>query len=135
MAQEDEVNLLDYVSKFRERLSKACEVAREHLKSSQETMKRKADKHAKARSFKPGDKVLVLLPLQGEPLKAKFSGPYCVKKKLNDVNYVISTPDRRKDERVCHVNMLKEYFEREASQPVGVTQLVDSEVEVGVRQA
>ena len=132
MAQDDDVNLLDYVSKFRERLTKACEVAREHLKTSQDKMKKNADKNAKARSFKPGDKVLVLLPLQGEPLKAKFSGPYCVKKKLNDVNYVISTPDRRKEQRVCHVNMLKEYFEREASQPVGMTQVVDSEVEVGV---
>ena len=30
------------------------------------------------------------------------------------------------------MNMLKEYFEREASQPVGMTQVVDSEVEVGV---
>ena len=30
------------------------------------------------------------------------------------------------------MNMLKEYFEREASQPIGVTQVVDSEVEVGV---
>ena len=132
MAQDDDVNLLDYVSKFRERLTKACEVAREHLKTSQDKMKKKADKNAKARSFKPGDKVLVMLPLQGEPLKAKFSGPYCVKKKLNDVNYVISTPDRRKQQRVCHVNMLKEYFEREASQPVGMTQVVDGEVEVGV---
>ena len=74
MAQDDDVNLLDYVSKFRERLTKACEVAREHLKTSQDKMKKKADKNAKARSFKPGDKVLVLLPLQGEPLKAKFMG-------------------------------------------------------------
>ena len=128
MAQDDDINLLDYVSKFRERLTKACEVAREHLKTAQDKMKKKADKNAKARSFKPGDKVLVLLPLQGEPLKAKFSEPYCVKKKLNDVNYVISTPDRRKEQRVCHVNMLKEYFEREASQPVGMTQVVSDDM-------
>ena len=45
---------------------------------------------------------------------------------------MISTPDRRKEKRMCHVTMLKEYFEREASQPIGVTQVVDSEVEVGV---
>ena len=57
----------------------------------------------------------VLLPLPGEPLKAKFSGPHCVKKKLNSVNYIISTPDRRKTQRVCHVNMLKKYYERDES--------------------
>nr|XP_054757359.1 uncharacterized protein LOC129263473 [Lytechinus pictus] len=86
MVQDDDVNLLDYVSKVRGRLSKACDVAKEHLKVSQGKMKGQADKNAKERSFKPGDKVLVLLPLQGDSLKARFSGPYIVKKKLNDVN-------------------------------------------------
>ena len=95
-------------------------------------MNKKADQNDKARSFKPGDKVLVLLPLPGSPLKSKFSGSYCVKKKLNDVNFVISTPDRRKEQRVCHVNMLKDYFERGASQPIGVIQVVDSKAAVGV---
>ena len=76
-------------------------------------MKAKYDRRTEARSFKPGDKVLVLLPLQGDPLSAKFSGPYTIEKKLNEVNYVVVTPDRRKTRRVCHVNMLKPYFERE----------------------
>nr|XP_054769552.1 uncharacterized protein LOC129277391 [Lytechinus pictus] len=134
MVQDDDVNLLDYVSKFRERLSKACDVAKEHLKVSQGKMKAEADKNAKERSFKPGDKVLVLLPLQGEPLKARFNGPYIVKKKLNDVNYVISTPDQRKSQRVCHINMLKEYFEREASQPIGTTQVKEDKKHVDVHE-
>ena len=116
-----ETNLLDYVLNFKERLSKACSVAQEHLKVSHRVMKTRADKKSEVRLFKPGKKVLVLLPLPGEPLKAKFSGPYCVKKKLNDVNYVISTADRRKSKRVCHVNMLKKYYERDNSgQPVRV---------------
>ena len=118
LSEEDETNLLDYVSNFKERLSKACSVAQEHLKVSQRVMKTRADKKSEVRIFKPGEKVLVLLPLPGEPLKAKFSGPYCIKKKLNDV---ISTPDRRKSKRVYHVNMLKKYYERDNSdQPVGV---------------
>ena len=29
------------------------------------------------------------------------------------MDYVISTPDRRKTKRVCHVNLLKPYHERE----------------------
>lgn len=41
--------------------------------------------------------------------QAKFTGPYVVKKKVSDTNYIIDTPDRRRRSRVCHVNMLKKY--------------------------
>ena len=60
-----------------------------------------------------GEKVLALLPLPRQPLQARFCGPYIITKKVGDVNYVIHTPDRRRTERFCHVNMLKRYFERE----------------------
>jgi len=63
------------------------------------------------RSFIPGDKVLVLLPIPGKPLHAKFHGPYIVGEQLGPVDYVISTPDRRKTKRVCHVNLLKKYVD------------------------
>ncbi|XP_033100281.1 uncharacterized protein LOC117103773, partial [Anneissia japonica] len=127
---DDETNLLDYVSTFRERLSQACEVARNHLKDSQQSMKERADKNAVVRTFNAGDKVLVLLPIFGEPLEAKFSGPYVIKKKLNDVNYVVSTPDRRKSQRVCHVSMLKPYLDRQPMVCVSrVVESVDESVE------
>ena len=29
---------------------------------------------------------------------------------MNDVDYVIETPDRKKSQRLCHINMLKEYY-------------------------
>ena len=32
---------------------------------------------------------------------------------LGPVDYAIATPDRRKVKRVCHVNLLKKYFERD----------------------
>ena len=82
LSEEDETNLLDYVSNFKERLSKACSVAQECLKVSQRVMKTRADKKSEVRIFKPGEKVLLLLPLPGEPLKAKFSGPNSVNKNL-----------------------------------------------------
>jgi len=65
------------------------------------------------RTFVPGDKVLVLLPIPGKPLHAKFHGQYVVEEQLGPVDYVISTPDRRKSKRVCHVNLLKQYIERD----------------------
>ena len=64
------------------------------------------------RSFKPGQKVLAMLPVPGNPLRSRFFGPYEVQKKLNGLNYTIVTPDRRKQTQLCHVNMLKPYVER-----------------------
>ena len=29
------------------------------------------------------------------------------------MNYVVLTPDRRKEKQLCHINMLKPYIERE----------------------
>ena len=71
------------------------------------------------RQLEVGDKVLVLLPMQGDALRAKFSGPYVVEKKLSKDNYVVYMPDRKKVKRVCHINMLKKYHER--VEEVGVT--------------
>ena len=72
-------------------------------------MKRHFDEKAVPRSLQTGDQVLVLLPIPGSSLSARFSGPYCVGRKLSDTDYVIQTPDRRRKSRVCHVNMLKLY--------------------------
>ena len=60
-------------------------MAREHLKVSQANMKARFDQRAKARSFRPGDKVLALLPLSQGPLATKFQGPYEIEKKPSDV--------------------------------------------------
>ncbi len=86
---------------------------------SQDKMKTWYDQKARERVFQEGDKVLVLLPIPGEPLRAKFCGPYTIDKKVSEVDYIVCTPDRRNSKRTCHVNMLKGYFERDRdSKPV-----------------
>uniref|UniRef100_A0AAV2IYA9 Integrase p58-like C-terminal domain-containing protein n=1 Tax=Knipowitschia caucasica TaxID=637954 RepID=A0AAV2IYA9_KNICA len=50
--------------------------------------------------------------LDGDTLSAKYTGPYVVKEKLSDTDYIISTLDRRRKTRVCHINMLKQYHSR-----------------------
>ncbi len=57
--------------------------------------------------------MLVLLPIVGSALSARFSGPYEVLRKLSNTDYVICTPDRKRKSRVCHVNMLKAFHSRE----------------------
>ena len=106
------LNLLQYVSDFRTKLSNACEMAKANLKSAQNSMKNRYDQNSVSRTFKPGDKVLALLPVPGRPLQARYFGPYIVDKKMSDLNYVLQTPDRRKQKQLCHINMLKPYYSR-----------------------
>ncbi len=66
------------------------------------------------RSFEPGVSVLVLLPVPGSVMQAKFS---VIDKKLSDTNYVICSPDRHRKSRMCHINMLKAYVSRDKANP------------------
>ena len=106
-------NLCDYVSSFRFRLHRACELAKGNIAVVQTKMKTWFDKDAQLRRFSPGDQVLVLLPIPGSALQARYSGPYKIKEKLNDRDYIVNTPDRRRRSRLCHINMLKPYLGRE----------------------
>lgn len=74
-----------------------------------------SDKRARVRTFKPGDKVLVLLPNPGSSLQVRYSGPYFIQKKVGDRNYLVATPDRRRRSWWCHVNRLKAYVEHAPS--------------------
>jgi len=109
----DSQSVITHISDVRERLKVANQLAQQNLKSSQDKMKLWYDQKARTRSFQPGDQVLVLLPLHGQPLQARYCGPYTVEQKVSEVDYVIKTPDRRKEKRLCHVNMLKPYHSRE----------------------
>ena len=97
---ETPLNLLQYVSDFRNRLSRACEVARSNLKTSQGKMKARYDNQVIDRKFKLGDKVLALLPIPVRLLQARYFGPYTIDKKTSDLNYIINTPGRRKNKQM-----------------------------------
>ena len=112
---DSSLNLLQYVSDFKNRLSKAYEAALSSLKSAESKMKLRYDENTQDRNLEPGDKVLALLPIPGKPLQALYYGPYTVDKKLSDVNYTVNTPGRRKQPQVCHINMLKKYIDIDSS--------------------
>lgn len=64
LSEENEPeNLLDYVSNFRFRLYRACKLARKNMSAVQSKMKNWFDK------------VLLLLPVPGSALQARYSGP------------------------------------------------------------
>ena len=117
-SNDSPLNLLQYVSDFKTRLTKAWEVPRSNLKSAQSKMKLQFDENAQNRNFDPGDKVIALLPIPGRPLQARYYGPYTVEKKLSDVNYIVNTPGKRKQKQLCHINMLKKYIDRDSDSTV-----------------
>ena len=55
--------------------------------------------------------VLVLVPTINIALSLRYSGPFKVHARLNDLNYVINTPDRRQKQQIYHVNSLKKFYE------------------------
>ena len=105
-------NLLNQVAEIQYRLIRANELAKKNLGKSQQRMKTWYDKKSRKRCFKVGDQVLTLLPVPQQLLQARYCGPYLITRKIDDVDYVIETPDRRKSQRLCHINMLKEYYDR-----------------------
>ena len=107
----EKISVLKYVATFKDRLFRAGQIAKRNLQESQSKMKVWYDRKAKSRCFEPGDRVLVLFPVVGNPLQAKYSGPLVVKK-ISDTNYLVKTPDRHKETQVCHINMLKAYHEK-----------------------
>ena len=46
-------------------------------------------------SLRPGQKVLVLLPVAGKPLEAKYQGPYIISSRIGDVDYWVDMPDKK----------------------------------------
>jgi len=131
LAIEPPTNILDQVSDLRQRLTSACDIAQKNMKATQHRMKTWYDKKARHRTFEVGEKVLALLSLPNQPLQARFCGPYMyvVTKRVGDVNYVIDTPDRRKTQRLCHVNMLKSYWERGNVAKIAIVAPVSRQVE------
>ena len=110
LSQSKLVTVTAYLEQLRDNLAKIRKFASENLNLSQEKMKANYDLKAKVREFKDGDKVLAYLPVPGSSLSAKYCGPYTIKSKVNNLNYIITTPDRRKASQLVHVNLIKPYL-------------------------
>lgn len=63
------------------------------------------------------------MPTPGSALADLFSPPYVVEGKVSETDYVISTPERRRKTRLCHVNMLKSFHPSDIV-VVGISSLV-----------
>lgn len=68
-------------------------------------------------TFQEGDHALVLWPLPGSSLQARFSSPCRIQEKVNPTDYVIETPNCKQKTHV-YVNMLKPYADHSDSVPL-----------------
>ena len=99
----------EYVESLKVRLRDSWKLAVEHDDRTKQKVKQKFDKKTVKREFQVGDQVLILLPTATGSLEDKWSGPYVIEAKVNDVTYRVRTPDRRKKSRLFHINGLKQW--------------------------
>ena len=109
----EEITLGDYLKKLKSNMDKIHAFALTNLAKHQDDMKFRYDRKAKVRKFKVGDMVLAFIPIPGSPFKSKYSGPYKVSKVVNNNNYVLQTPERRKSTQLVHVNLLKAFHDKQ----------------------
>jgi hypothetical protein len=88
---------------FRHKLTRACKIEQDNLRQSQDKMKQWYDKDAMIIQFKPDEKVILLLLIPCHPLQANYVLPYVFESGLNDLNYIVNTPTRRKKRQICQV--------------------------------
>ena len=84
-------------------------VCRENLQHVQELQKRYHDKHAKPKSYAPGDKVRLnskyIKTKQNRKLEFKFFGPFRVLHPVKKQAYKLELPKRWKIHHVFHVSL------------------------------
>jgi hypothetical protein len=99
-----------YVTELKERLEESLKLAQQELEKSQGRYKRQYDRRAKPRGFRPGDKVLILLPTDQNKLLMQWKGPYVIDRAVGINDYKVRIGTKQK---TFHVNMLKKYVERD----------------------
>lgn len=102
----------EYVDVLRSRMQHAHEVARKHLGTAATRSKLIYDAKLALNKYQPGDAVWCLQEVRKLGITPKlervYGGPYIIKVKLSDVNYVLKL-DKSGRERTVHRNKLKPY--------------------------
>ena len=78
----------DYANQLHKDITKACEIAAENARTKLAEYRETRSSHTRYREFSKGDKVLILLPQNGNNLFMRYQGPYSIQKVANDNNYV-----------------------------------------------
>ena len=99
----------DYMINLRKRLEHTCELAMKNLQKVQGKQKAYYNRQVKRRSFKVGDKVLLLLPTHSNKLLLQWRGPFEIVDVLVRVDYRVNVNSYI---HTYHANILRLYVER-----------------------
>lgn len=119
-------SVTEYLNSLRETLQVATNIAMENINKHQTQMKQIYDRQSTDRKFYPGQKVLLLLPTSSTKIEASWSGPYTVLKG-DGFNYQIQMEGGRR--QTYHINMLKQFNEKETTAAIVVTADSDGEID------
>lgn len=114
-------NVIDHVIQMQDRIDRITPIVTSHLQQAQNRQARQYNKSAKLRQFKPGDRVMVLVPTPESKLFTHWQGPYEIIEAVGTVNYKVRQPDKRKKEQIYHINLLKPWVDREVLMIEGET--------------
>ncbi|KAK7108528.1 hypothetical protein V1264_016261 [Littorina saxatilis] len=109
-ASDEAKTTAEYVTDLRNRIEETCEIARDHLAKAALRQAHHYDRNTKRRTLEVGAKVLLLLPTKHNKLELAWRGPYAVEEKVNAFDYRIKVG---RNVRTYHVNLLREYHERD----------------------
>jgi hypothetical protein len=102
----------DYIDNLREKMQHAHEIARKHIGESADRSKDIYDAKLMVNAYSEGDIIWCLLENRkvgvSHKLEPMYDGPFMVKKKMSDINFVIQM-DKHGKEKVVHHNKLKPY--------------------------
>lgn len=120
-------SVLAHVLQMRDKMEEMAEMVRENMEQAQTQQKAWYDRSARQRQLRPGQKVLLLLPTSEQKLLAKWQGPYEVVQQMGPATYEINLPGKRKPTQVFHVNLLKEWHDRDISLQLRVQAVAEEE--------
>ena len=118
-APDQKLSTNEYTMKLRNSLESSYHTVRDRLKLTQRRQKNLYDKRARGSPFDKGDLVWVHSPAVPRGKSPKFhcpwNGPYCVKKKINDVLYRVKDVKNPRRTTVVHFDRLKPCYSHSQS--------------------
>jgi hypothetical protein len=115
-----------YVLDLRNKLEETCKLAHEEFTKARFNQKKIYDSKAKDRKIIPGNQVLIMLPTDHNKLLMTWKGPFKVEEQVRRNDFRIKMGNKTK---IFHINMLKQYHERNKEQDVEVQVVATAVVE------
>lgn len=106
---QSDITVLEYVLDLLQQLQDTREIAESNMHEAQQRAKSYYDRNTRPRTYREGDKVLVLRPTRANKLQVHWDGPFTVLRQLSDTTYMVEFRGRKKEVRTYHTNLMKPY--------------------------